>query len=169
MTNELLPLAYEYVWGVITPTDEVILVDSTTKSSKIQNGRQNDIICKKMADFHTLLACNMSFCRFFGSRNKILILLTSVSVHGWSYMAKLRNFDVKCNFVKKWFNLIHNWLITRLYRSVWVKRQTFETLVVNFCTLLDLMAKWHNSDVRLHSLARKWFHFHKLLACNTSL
>ena len=26
------------------------------------------------------------------------------------------------------------------------------------------MAKWHNSNVRLHSLARKWFHFHKLLA-----
>ena len=24
------------------------------------------------------------------------------------------------------------------------------------------MAKWHNSNVRLHSLARKWFHFHKL-------
>ena len=35
-----------------------------------------------------------------------LKLLTSVSVHGGSYMAKLRNFEVKwCNFVKEWFNL----------------------------------------------------------------
>ena len=98
--------------------------------------------CKKMANLHTLLACNMSFCRFFGSRNTILKLLTLVSVHGWSYMAKLRNFDVKwCNFIKKWFNLIHYWLITRLYRGVWVKRQTFENLVVNFCTWLDLHGK----------------------------
>ena len=142
----------------------------TTKSSKIQNGRQTDVICKKMANFHTLLACNMSFCRFLGSRNTILKLLTSVSVHG-CYMAKLCNFDLKwCNFVKKWFNLIHYWLITRLYRGVWVKRQTFETLVVNISVRgWTYMAKWHNYNVRLHSLAKKWFHFHKLLACNTSL
>ena len=52
----------------------------------------------------------------FEARDKHLKLLTSISVHGWTYMAK-----------------------------------------------------WHNSNVRLHSLARKRFHFHKLLACNTSL
>ena len=88
-----------------------------------------------MTNFHTLLACNMSFCRFFGSRNTILKLLTLISVHGWSYMAKLHNFDIKwCNFVKNWFILVYYWPITCLYRGVWVKRHTFETLVVNFCT-----------------------------------
>ena len=140
-----------------------------TKSSKIQNGHQNDAICKKMANFHTLLACNMSFCRLFGSRNTILKRLTSV--YGWSYTAKVRNFDIKWgNFVKKWFNLIHYWLITHLYRGVWVKRQTFETLVVNFFLyMVGLTWQYDNSNVRLHSLARKWFHLHKLLACSTSL
>ena len=48
-----------------------------------------------MANFHTILAYNMSFYRLFASRNANLELLTSVSVHGWSYMAKLRNFDKK--------------------------------------------------------------------------
>ena len=72
-----------------------MMMFDTTKSSKIKNGHQNDVICKKMANFHTLLACNMSFCRFFGSRNTILKLLTSVSVHRWSYMAKKLYFDVK--------------------------------------------------------------------------
>ena len=37
-----------------------------------------------MANFHTILAYNMSFYRLFASRNANLELLTSVSVHGWS-------------------------------------------------------------------------------------
>ena len=48
-----------------------------------------------MANVHTILAYNMSFYRLFGSKNTYLELLTSVSVHGYSYMAKLRNFDQK--------------------------------------------------------------------------
>ena len=43
----------------------------TTKSSKIQNGRQNDVICKKMAKFHTLLACNMFFVGSLGQGSQL--------------------------------------------------------------------------------------------------
>ena len=91
----------------------------TTNVREFKMAAKKEVTCKKIANFHTLLACNMSFCRFFGSRNTILKLLTSGFVHGWSYMAKLRNFDVKlCNFVKKWFTFVHHWLITCLYRGV---------------------------------------------------
>ena len=81
---------------------------------------------KKMTNVHTLLAYIMSFCRFFGSRNTILKLWTSVSVHGWSYMAKLRNIDVKwCNFAKKWFILIYYRFITRLCNTSFLKKKRF--------------------------------------------
>ena len=47
----------------------------------------------------------MSFYSLFGSRNTNLELLTSVSVHGWSYMAEWRNFD-KNNLLLTQNNLI---------------------------------------------------------------
>ena len=91
----------------------------------------------------------MSLCRFFGSRNTILKLLTSVSVHGWSYMAKIRNFDVKLyNFVKKWYIFTHCWLITCLYRGVWVSRQTFEAIWNSCCQFLYMVGPtWQNGII----------------------
>ena len=61
----------------------------------IRYGRPKWRNLQENGNFHKLLARNMSFCRFFGSRNTILKLLTSVSIHGWIYMKKICKFDVK--------------------------------------------------------------------------
>ena len=58
----------------------------TAKVRKFKMAAKMAYFARKKANFHTILAYNMSFYMLFGSRNTHLELLTSVSVHGWSYM-----------------------------------------------------------------------------------